>query len=338
MLTIDGSIGEGGGQILRSALALSMLTDKPFRIVKIRAGRKQPGLLRQHLTAVQAAAKVSGAKLEGAGLGSQALTFWPAAIRSGEFHFAIGTAGSTTLVLQTVLPALMLAGGPSRLILEGGTHNPHAPPVDFLMHAYLPLIQRMGPAIAVQLERYGFYPAGGGRITVSVEPAEHLQHLNLTERGEITARQCEATAAGLPDEIGQRELDTIAAGLDWPQEAYRIRRLPAKPGPGNFVTIKIGSQHVCEVFTGFGQRGVRAEIVAAGVLEQVHRYLAAEVPVGPYLADQLLLPFVLAGGGSFLTLRLTPHSLTNIEVIAQFLDQAVSVGQLGQEQWLIRIT
>src|SRR5688500_5627223 len=127
MITIDGSEGEGGGQILRTSLALSLVTGQPFRIVNIRAGRKKPGLLRQHLTAVQAAIAIGDAVADGAEIGSQELVFRPEGIRAGEYRFAVGTAGSTTLVLQTVLPALMLANGPSRVVLEGGTHNPFAP-------------------------------------------------------------------------------------------------------------------------------------------------------------------------------------------------------------------
>lgn len=335
MLTIDGSIGEGGGQILRSSLALSMVTGTPFRIVKIRAGRAKPGLLRQHLTAVQAAAKISAAKIEGAGLGSQELTFRPDKVRAGEYQFAVGTAGSTTLVLQTVLPALMLAKGTSRLTLEGGTHNPHAPPVDFLTHAFLPVVQRMGPQFQIDLERYGFYPAGGGRFSIIIEPADRLTPLKLTERGEITSRLCEATVAGLPNHVAQRELDTISAGLNWPNEVFHIRRVAANPGVGNVVTISIATEHVCEVFTGFGQKGIRADAVAEKALDQAQQYLAANVPVGPYLADQLLLPFALAGGGCFTTIGLTPHSRTNIDVLHWFLDKTISTEQANKERWMV---
>jgi len=163
MITIDGSFGEGGGQILRTSLALSLVTGKPFSIEKIRAGRAKPGLLRQHLTAVRAAGEIGRARIEGAELGSGQLTFVPDAVRPGAYDFAVGTAGSATLVLQTMLPALMLAGGPSQLRLEGGTHNTYAPPLDFLEKAFLPILRRMGPEVAVTLERFGFYPAGGGR-------------------------------------------------------------------------------------------------------------------------------------------------------------------------------
>ena len=161
MITIDGSYGEGGGQILRTSLALSLVTGKPFSIHNIRAGRKNPGLMRQHLTAVNAAAEIGKAAIKGNSIGSQAFTFNPETIKSGNFHFAIGSAGSCTLVFQTVLPALMISGGPSEIILEGGTHNPFAPPYDFLEKAFLPVINRMGPRVDAVLEKPGFYPAGG---------------------------------------------------------------------------------------------------------------------------------------------------------------------------------
>jgi RNA 3'-terminal phosphate cyclase (ATP) len=174
-IRIDGSFGEGGGQILRSSLSLSLVTGKPFRIENIRANREKPGVLRQHLTAVQAAAEVGSAEVEGASLGSKALTFVPGKIRSGEFRFAIGTAGSGTLVLQTILPALITAAGPSRIEIEGGTHNPAAPPFDFLQRSFIPLIERMGPKVKLELQRYGFYPAGGGRFVVEITPCEVLK-------------------------------------------------------------------------------------------------------------------------------------------------------------------
>src|SRR5580700_3526091 len=165
MIRIDGSSGEGGGQILRSSLSLSLVTGKAFRMENIRAKRERPGLLRQHLTAVLAATEIGSAQVEGASLGSQTLTFIPGSVRPGNYRFVIGTAGSGTLVLQTILPALMTANEPSQITIEGGTHNMHAPPFDFLEKVFLPIINRLGPKITVNLARYGFYPAGGGCFT-----------------------------------------------------------------------------------------------------------------------------------------------------------------------------
>jgi RNA 3'-terminal phosphate cyclase (ATP) len=206
---LDGSIGEGGGQILRTALALSMCTDQPFSIHNIRAGREKPGLLRQHLTALNAATAICGATVDGAAIGSRTLAFSPGKIKPGEYTFSVGSAGSTTLVLQTVLPALLTAEGKSSVTLEGGTHNPHAPPIDFLDRAFLPLINRMGPTVNVTLERAGFYPAGGGRVVVTVEPASKLSPLHLPERGDIKRRTAKAVVAALPGEIAKRELQKI---------------------------------------------------------------------------------------------------------------------------------
>jgi RNA 3'-terminal phosphate cyclase (ATP) len=337
MIHIDGSLGEGGGQILRSGLALSMVTGRPLRIEKIRAGRDKPGLLRQHLTAVNAAAEISGATIEGAAIGSQQLAFMPREIRPGDHTFAIGTAGSTTLVLQSVLPALLCAHGASTLTLEGGTHNPHAPPLDFLEKAFLPLINRMGPAVHVTLDRAGFYPAGGGRFHVKIQPVKRLVPLHLTERGEIRRRTCTVALAALPDEIADRELAVVRKAMDWPDDSFQVRHLPADQGPGNILTIEIESEQVTEVFTGFGTKGVRAEAVAEHALQETKRYLAAGVPVGRCLADQLLLPLALAGGGSFLTQPLTRHSTTNIEIIRSFLDIPITVRQVGRERHLVDV-
>jgi RNA 3'-terminal phosphate cyclase (ATP) len=222
IITIDGSQGEGGGQVLRSSLALSLVTGRPLVIEKIRAGRKKPGLLRQHLTAVSAAAEVCAVEVDGAALGSQRLVFRPGHVRSGNYAFRVGTAGSATLVLQTVLPALLLAQGESNLILEGGTHNPFAPPVNFLEKAYLPLLNRLGPRVEVRLVRPGFYPAGGGQFTVRVQPTKHLGPLELVNRGQIVARRVRAMVANLPRHIAERECQTIAQETGWEKSSFNV--------------------------------------------------------------------------------------------------------------------
>jgi RNA 3'-terminal phosphate cyclase (ATP) len=337
MILIDGSIGEGGGQILRTALALSMVTGQPFRIEKIRAGREKPGLLRQHLTAVNAAAAICGASVDGAVISSRELAFSPGKVVPGEYTFSIGSAGSTTLVLQTVLPALLTASGASSLTLEGGTHNPHAPPIDFLEKAFLPLINRMGPTVGVTLERAGFYPAGGGRFSVTVQPAAKLLPLDLLERGDIKQRLAKAVVAALPGDIAKRELEKVEQRLGWSGEQLQIRQLPKEWGPGNLLTLEIESEQVTEVFTGFGMKGVTAEAVADEAVQQARRYLAANVPVGECLADQLLLPLALAGGGSFVTQAPTRHTKTNIEVITRFLAITVALQEVSRDVWRVEI-
>jgi RNA 3'-terminal phosphate cyclase (ATP) len=337
MILLDGSIGEGGGQILRSALGLAMVTGQSFRIEKIRAAREKPGLMRQHLTAVNAAAAVCSATVDGAAIGSRELSFSPGRVTPGEYTFSIGSAGSTTLVLQTVLPALLVADGPSTITLEGGTHNPHAPPIDFLEKAFLPLICRMGPSVTVTLERAGFYPAGGGRVIVHIQSAAKLMPLHLPERGEIKRRLARAVVAALPGEIAKRELAKIEKMLGWSGEQLQIRQFPGEWGPGNLLTLEIESEHVTEVFTGFGIKGTTAEAVAEQAVQHARRYLAANVPVGEFLADQLLLPMAMAGGGSFLTQPRTEHTKTNIQIIARFLPAAITLEQMGRDQWRVAV-
>ncbi len=337
MLTIDGSIGEGGGQILRTSLALSLITGKPFRIEKIRAGRRSPGLLRQHLTSVQAAAEIGQANAVGAAIGSQQLTFTPGKITSGEYHFAIGTAGSTTLVLQTVLPALMMVAGTSRLTLEGGTHNPFAPPFEFLEKAFLPLLKRMGTQVEARLINYGFYPAGGGNLDVTIHGTRQLEQMELPARGEIKRREAKVVLCHLPRNIAERELNIVQKKLSWPKKWHQVETPTNAIAPGNFVSLEIESEQVTEVFTGFGERNVAAEAVADQAALAARRYLASEAAVGEYLADQLLLPMALAGRGSFTTLPPSRHTITNIEIIKKFLDIPITCEQMTNRVWRIQI-
>jgi RNA 3'-terminal phosphate cyclase (ATP) len=327
MLLIDGSAGEGGGQILRSSLALSLTTGKPFRLTNVRARRTRPGLLRQHLTALRAAQAVGCAEVTGAELGSREVTFVPQHVNAGTYNFSVGTAGSATLVFQTVLPALMIADRPSTLVLEGGTHNPAAPPFEFLERAFLPIVARMGPKVTVKLERAGFYPAGGGRFTASITPAR-LSPIDLMERGAVVDRSVRAVVVALPRRIAEREIARLAHRLNWSASCFRVEEANAQ-GPGNVVHVEIASEQVTEVFTGFGERGVRAEAVADAVADEALEYLAADVPVGRHLADQLLLLFALAGGGRFRTLPLSAHARTQQDIIERFLEvnpRAIALG------------
>ena len=329
MLTIDGSFGEGGGQIIRSSLALSLITGKPFRIDNVRARRERPGLQRQHLTAVRAAAEIGRAEVDGAHVGASSFSFFPGEVTPGEYVFDIGTAGSTTLVLQTLLPPLIIASAPSLVKLEGGTHNVHAPPFEFLQKTFLPLINRMGPHVTIELERYGFYPPGGGRLNVYLEPAGGLQRLDLPARGRVLSQRARSLCVKLPASIGERELAVVREQLGWNEDELVIETSDNAYSPGNVLTIEIESEHLTEVITGMGERGVRAEVVAERAVAEARSYLESEAPVGEHLADQLLIPLALAGGGSFLTGPLSLHTTTNIEIVKKFLPVEVRVGQVA---------
>lgn len=337
MIIIDGSFGEGGGQILRTCLALSLVTGKPFRIENIRAGRKNPGLLRQHLTAVNAAAKIGQTEVTGAAIGSTVLSFVPGKIAHGDYTFAVGTAGSTTLVLQTVLPALAVAGGRTSLTIEGGTHNPFAPPFDFLERAFLPLLARIGLNVTAKLHRYGFYPSGGGKIEIVIEPAGKFSPLALNSRGEIRNRRARAILANLPAQIGERELSIIKRKLSWPNEYLNIDKVDNSNGPGNVVIIELESDNATEVFIGFGEKGKPAEEVAEQAVQHARRYLASTVATGEYLADQLLVPLAIAGGGSFTTLPPSRHTTTNIDIIKKFLPAEIVTEPASNREWRITV-
>ncbi len=341
MLRINGSIGEGGGQVLRTSLALSAVTGTPFRIEGIRAKRTRPGLLRQHLTAVRAMAEVCSARVMGAELGSKALSFEPGPTKHGAYEFAVGTAGSATLVFQTVLPALLSTAGESRIVFEGGTHNAWAPPVDFMRDTFIPLLHRMGASVSIELSLYGFYPAGGGRFVARIAGGSPLVGLELSERGEIESVQIDALVSQIPVHVAEREVRTIAGQLaDLPTDIKT--RSVNSPGPGNVAIVRVRSANVTETFTAFGERGVKAETIAHRLAGEVRKHVASEVPVGEHLADQLLIPLALAGAGEFVTSEPSLHTTTNLEVIGMFLPgrlklnreaNGVRISSSGGQSW-----
>ena len=335
-VTIDGSMGEGGGQILRTSLALSMIMGRPLKMERIRAGRKKSGLQRQHLVALKAAQEISAAAVQGAEIGSSEIHFAPGRVTGGTYKFSIGSAGSVTLVLQTVLPALMLAGESSHLILEGGTHNPWAPPVDFLEKVFLPVLNRMGPTVTTSLERYGFYPAGGGCLHVNIEPVSELARIDLIERGQIRESKATAIVACLPESIGDREVRFVKDNLDIDDLHVAVNQV-VSPGPGNVLFIEIVCDGITEMITSFGKRGVASETVAMDAVKEARSYITSGAPVGPYLADQLLIPMTLAKEGSFRTCPLTQHTLTNIDVIKRFIDISIEVRPIDDKIWHIEI-
>lgn len=325
MIELDGSTGEGGGQILRSALALSMCTGQPVRITRIRAKRTKPGLMRQHLTCVNAAMQVSGATVQGDELGSQTLVFEPADVKGGDYTFNVGTAGSCTLVLQTVLPALMRAHVASRVVLGGGTHNPMAPQFHFLERSFAPLLRQLGVGLDLQLRRHGFYPAGGGEMEASiVPPANGLIPFDLTERGLAGACYAESLIPALPRSVATRELAILASSLGWDETQLIVPVVRQNEGPGNALIATLGYANVCEVMTAFGEKSVSADVVAKSVVQQVLAYQASTGVLGPHLADQWMVPLALAVAESgtpacFTCTELTQHATTNIGVVEAFL-------------------
>lgn len=329
MIELDGSQGEGGGQILRTSLALSMITGTPFRVTNIRANRAKPGLMRQHLVAVQAAAQVCGANVPNAEVGSSSLEFRPGRIIAGDYSFSIGTAGSSTLVLQTLLPALLYAGKPSTVLVCGGTHNPMAPPVPFLQRAYGRVLDMMGARVDIQLRRYGFYPAGGGEVVAAIEPCPALRQVALMERGQLRRAWSEAIVAGLPGAIAGRELQRVGERLGWSGDQLRLIAPPPGQGPGNALLVTLEYEGITEVFTAIGEKRVRAESVAETVVAEVEDYLASSGAVGEHLADQVMLPMALAGGGEFTMHRVSQHAITNADVISRFLPVQTRFEQSG---------
>lgn len=332
MIEIDGSQGEGGGQMLRTSLTLSMATGQPFRIFHLRANRKKPGLKRQHLTAVRAAAEISGANVQGDSLESREVVFEPGPVTSGHYRFDIGTAGSTTLVFQTLLPVLMTASESSHLTLEGGTHNGMSPPLDFLETAFLPLLETMGPRVSLKLVRRGFYPVGGGRFEAMIQPANPLKPLTILKRDKKPTLSAKAIVSKLPEHIGRRELDVLNSRLDFGRWQREVEVDQTARGPGNFVMVKIATGGVTELFSALGEKGVPAERVAAGLARECKAFLKSAAPVGPHLADQLLVPLALGPGGQFRTpAPLTSHTTTNADVIRKFLHVKIEPAEVDDE-------
>lgn len=320
MLHIDGAMGEGGGQILRTSLALAIITGTPVSISRIRANRRKPGLRRQHLAAALAAQRISGAEVVGAELDSKEVMFRPAGCFPSTYAFDIGSAGSATLVLQTILPALILADGESRVTIQGGTHNPMAPSFDFIRETYLPLLARMGPKVEASIDRHGFAPTGKGQLSASIQPAKKLAGLSLTEPlGEVELAG-RVLLADLPDHVAEREAKFLSKRLSIRNtEIVRLAN-----GPGNAVVVAATSEALNETFWAPGSKGVQAEKVAGEVVTQVKRYLREKAPVGPHLADQLVLLNALAGEGAFLTGKPSGHLETMCKLLPMFLPVSIN--------------
>lgn len=338
-LVLDGSAGEGGGQILRTALSLSMATGTPFVLENIRARRKKPGLMRQHLTAVHAAALVCGAVVEGARLDSTRIVFRPGPIVAGDRVIDIGSAGSVMLVLQTIALPLTLANGRSRITVRGGTHASQAPPYPFLEQAWLPLVRRMGAQIELELVSSGFYPAGGGEVVMNVSPSTPLLPLHLGDPVLLSTMRLRAIVSGLPEDIAKREV-TAAAELLTDVAIESATEIVPSPGKGNamWLVARDEATSVSNVFAGIGELGVRAEAVGHGVARAFLAWRDSGTSVEAHLGDQLMLPIALAGAGSFTCSELTLHARTNMEVIRVFTGHRLRAWDLSGGRFRVTLS
>lgn len=340
IIQIDGSQGEGGGQVLRTSLTLSLLTQKAVEVINIRAKRKKPGLLRQHLTCVRAAREICGGKVEGDELGSSRIVFTPAKVKAGNYHFAISTAGSTSLVCQTILLPLAFAQGQSSVLFEGGTHNGLSPSVTFLQWSFLPVLAQMGLNTRVSLERHGFNPAGGGKWRLDIDPVTALQPVKLMDNDEQIelANNLSATAivSQLPESIAARELKTVAKTLGIEGLSEELV-MADSAGPGNTLILRLQHNAYSSVFERVGEFGTSAEKVAKRTVGKLNKLLRSGATVEEHLADQLLLPMCLAGSGRYTTTEPSLHTRTNIQVINQITGIDIRLDRITADKWSISL-
>ncbi len=332
-ITVDGSYGEGGGQILRTSLTCAILTGTPVHIVNIRAGRPQPGLRPQHLVAVRAAAEICAADVEGDAVGSREVRFRPHRVRPGRYRWDIGTAGAVTLVLQTVFLPLALAEQTSHLTIRGGTHVPWSPTWAYVERQWAPYMERIGCSARLHLKRAGFYPRGGGEVEVTVHPTRRpLRPLHAPEGGTLLRLGGTVYIANLPDHIARRQkLTALAALRKYRQDAkITVQRLQA-PSPGTLTLVEAHKEHGRGCYTALGEKGKRAEVVAQEAVDRLRAYIESSASVDRHLADQLLLPLALAEGPStFSTDCVTQHLVTNAHVITRFLPVQIEIeGDVG---------
>lgn len=335
MIEIDGSYGEGGGQILRTALALSAILRKPFTIHHIRSKRKNPGLQAQHLEAVRALARITEAETEGVRFESQKITFVPKKIVPGNYDFAVRTAGSVTLLLQAVFLPLCLAEGSSRLNLVGGTHVPWSPPFHYFSEVLLPTLQPLGISVDPAIEKWGFYPRGGGRIHLKIEPAVELKSISLVDRGSLKKIRGLSAISNLPMHVAERQKDQalkrIQAELKIDPGITIVCDVPSN-GPGSFLFLLAEYEKTIAGFSSLGARGKPAEKVADEAVDSLKDYMESDGCIDFHLSDQLAPFMALAKGySSFTTTQLTDHLLTNLWVIGQFLGiKILRTGKKGE--------
>ena len=328
MIELDGSEGEGGGQILRSSLALSIFTGRPFKLVNIRANRSKPGLQPQHLMCVRAAGAICSANYKGAAVGSSVLYFEPGAVKSGTYTFSIGTAGATALVLHTVYLPLALRGtAASTVTITGGTHNTHAPCHHFNAVTWGGYLKRIGFEIEQEMVRPGFYPRGGGEIRAVIQPCPRVNGLHLTHCPELTTAGGFSAIAGLPVSVAKRQARRLAHRLKQEGIESHIEQDEWEAAnPGSVAAVIFRQVTIPTLFFGLGERGKPAEAVADDAADEALFYRDRQAPVDPHSADQLLLPLAFSPDASeYRTSNVTRHLTTNIETVRKFLDRNLSL-------------
>ena len=340
MIEIDGSEGEGGGQILRSALALSILTRRPFKLVHIRANRSKPGLQPQHLMCVRAAAAISGGHYKGGSVGSSVLYFEPRELKAGGYTFTIGTAGATALVLHTVYLPLALRGDrPSEVTITGGTHNQHAPCYHFLETTWAAHMARLGIRVELEMVRPGFYPRGGGEIRAVVHPCSRVKGLSLLTCPQLTTAGGFSAFAGLPESVGKRQARRLSVRLK--SEGVESH-IPVEewesPSPGSVAAVVFRQAPVPILFFGLGERGKPAESVADDAADEAIAFRDAKAPVDSHSADQLLLPLAFSGDASeYRAAEITRHTTTNVETVRKFVDRTIQIEHAEAKSGVVRI-
>jgi RNA 3'-terminal phosphate cyclase (ATP) len=335
LIDIDGSDGEGGGQILRSAITLALCTQRGFRIRNIRKNRSKPGLMRQHLMCLEAAREISESEVEGATLGSTEVTFVPKPARAGSYSFALGGAGSTMLVMQTVLLPLARAGA-SSITLEGGTHNPMAPPFEFVQEAYCHHLRMIGIVCTMQRERVGFFPVGGGCVKVDVaQERVDSPRLDLVANGSLRRATARVLLAQVPHKVGERELRELKRFVPSLETTPQSIEHVDSVSPGNALLLSLEWEQGVTVLSGLGERGVSAEVVAARLGESARALIENNVAVDENLADQLLLPLALHAGGTFRTVALTPHFASQVKLLDAFLGTKIISSQ--ESEHVVRV-
>ena len=340
IIKIDGSSGEGGGQILRTAISLSAVTKKSFEIYNIRANRKVPGLSHQHLQAVNSTAQICNAEVVGNQLRSTDLKFYPAETQAGTYHFNIGTAGSVSLVLQTIFYPLSLANKPSSITIIGGTHVTHSPCVDYLKQQWLYFLKKIGFDAEIQTLKAGFYPRGGGEILVKINPSNPQYPLWINDRGKLIQVEGLSTVSNLDMNIAQRQQLQARKRLlehNIPHE-ISLEEIPSF-GKGTMLLLVGKFEHSQCCYFSLGAIGKRAETVADEACNEFFCFLKTRGVIDEYLADQLILPLALTKGTSqFITPRITQHLLTNMEIVKLFLPVTIDVSGTLNTEGIITIT